>query len=167
MVSKDTVLYPGRFYILQYVSKEKEKPINTRPIVLGLGISKKHPEDFLCIDLCVIPKPIRLKFIEMFYKMFKRDIEPNIQKYWEINEADKQTYIKSLTYGELIKVKDWDILKYALKKYKIKNTKKIYSMLYCDMYKVLGNFADENMFINGTIKDVQKEFLDKIKQKRW
>ena len=166
MKSKDKILYPGRFYILQYMSKEKDKPINTRPVVLGLGISKKNPEDFLCIDLCVIPKPIRIKFIEMFYEMFRKDIEPNIQKFWEIKDADNQSYIKRLTYGNLIKVKDWDILKYALKKYKIKNTKVIYSMLYCDVYKVLGKFADEDMYINGKIADIQKEFLDNIKMKR-
>ena len=50
-------LLPGRFYILNYMSKS-DKPTNTRPIIISLGLSKKDPESFLCIDLCVIPKPV-------------------------------------------------------------------------------------------------------------
>ena len=60
--SNNVELLPGRFYILQYMSKS-EKPFNTRPIILSLGMSKKDPESFLCIDLCILPKTIRLRFI--------------------------------------------------------------------------------------------------------
>lgn len=157
------VLFPGRFYILKYMSETKDVT-NTRPVILSLGISQKDPDSFLCIDLCVIPKSIRIKFIEMYFNMFKQEIEPNINKYWEIKDADKQSQIKQVTYQNLMKVKDFQILKLALKRYKIKNTKKIYSLLFNDVYKVIGNFSDENMFINGTIVDVQKEFIDKAKK---
>lgn len=159
------VLFPGRFYILNYMTKTKDVT-NTRPVILSLGISQKDPDSFLCIDLCVIPKPIRIKFIEIYFDMFKQEIEPNIKKYWEIKDADKQEQIKQVTYQNLMKVKDFQILKLALKRYKIKNTKKIYSLLFNDVYKVIGNFSDENMFINGTIVDVQKEFIDKAKKLR-
>lgn len=159
--SNSKVLYPGRFYILQYMSKEKDKPINTRPIILSLGLSQKDPESFLCIDLCVIPKKIRLKFLEMYFQLFKSEIEPSVRKYWEIKDADEQKEIKRVTYENLMTVKDFKILKYALKRYKIKNTVAIYSLLFNDVYKVIGKFADENMFINGSISDVQKEFMKK------
>ena len=159
------VLFPGRFYILKYMSETKDVT-NTRPVILSLGISQKDPDSFLCIDLCVIPKSIRIKFIEMYFNMFKQEIEPNIKKYWEVKDADKQEQIKQVTYQNLMKVKDFQILKLALKRYKIKNTKKIYSLLFNDVYKVIGNFSDENMFINGTIVDVQKEFIDKAKKLR-
>lgn len=163
--TNNIVLFPGRFYILKYMSESKDVT-NTRPVILSLGISQKDPDSFLCIDLCVIPKPIRIKFIEMYFNMFKQEIEPNIKKYWEVKDADKQEQIKQVTYQNLMKVKDFQILKLALKRYKIKNTKKIYSLLFNDVYKVIGNFSDENMFINGTIVDVQKEFIDKAKKLR-
>lgn len=164
LLSNSIVLYPGRFYILQYMSDEKKKPINTRPIIISLGISKKDPESFLCIDLCVIPKKIRLRFVEMYFQLFKNEIEPNVKNYWEIKDADRQTEIKKVTYDNLMRLRDFEIIKNAIKRYKIKNTKSIYSLLFNDVYKVIGNFADENMFINGNINEVQKEFLLKIKK---
>ena len=161
LLSNSKILYPGRFYILQYMSKEKEKPFNTRPIIISLGLSKKDPESFLCIDLCVIPKDIRLKFIEMYFQIFRSEIEPNVRKYWEVKDADEQKEIKKVTYENLMKVKDFLIIKNAIKRYKIKNTISIYSLLFNDVYRVIGNFADENMFLNGNIKDIQKEFIKK------
>ena len=156
-------LLPGRFYILNYMSKS-DKPTNTRPIIISLGLSKKDPESFLCIDLCVIPKPIRIKFVEMYFQLFSREIEPNIQKYWELEDADKQSEIKRATYTNILSVKDFNIIKLAIKRYKIKKTVKIYSLLFCDVYKVIGDFADENMFVNGTIKDVQADFFEQSKK---
>lgn len=156
-------LLPGRFYILKYMSYT-DKPLNTRPIILSLGLSKKDPESFLCIDLCIIPKKIRIRFIEMYFRLFEKEIEPNIKAYWEIQDADKQKEIKNVTYSNLFKIKDFEILKYAVKRYKIKKTKKIYSLLFCDVYKVLGNFADENMFINGKLSKIQEQFLKQIKE---
>lgn len=161
--SKSVILYPGRFYILQYMSKTKDVT-NTRPVILSLGLSQKDPESFLCLDLCVIPKDIRIKFIEMFYNLFSNEIKWNVERFWEIGDADKQKEIKTLTYQNLFKIKDFKIFKTAIKRYKIKNTKTIYSLLYSEVYKVIGKFADENMFINGNISDVQKDFLKKASQ---
>lgn len=48
------VLYPGRFYILNYKSKT-DKRYNGRPVIISLGISEKEPNSYLCIDLCVMP----------------------------------------------------------------------------------------------------------------
>ena len=62
------VLYPGRFYILKYKSKT-DKIYNGRPVVISLGISEKDPNYYICIDLCVIPLKIRLKFISTYFKM--------------------------------------------------------------------------------------------------
>lgn len=163
LASNSVVLFPGRFYILKYMSKTKE-PTNTRPVILSLGLSEKDPESFLCIDLCVIPKNIRIKFVEMYFNMFSSEIAPNVNKFWEMKDADKQKEIKQVTYQNLMKVKDFHIIKTAVKRYKIKNTKKIYSLLFNDVYKVIGKFCDENMFINGNIGQVQKDFLDKAKK---
>ena len=132
---------------------------NTRPVILSLGLSKKDPESFLCIDLCVIPKKIRIKFIEMYYQLFYNDIDSNITKCPDVTDADKQTQIKLVSYQNIFKIKDFQIIKTDVKRYKIKNTKNIYSLLFSDLYKVIGNFCDENYFINGTINDVQKNFI--------
>lgn len=100
----------------------------------------------------------------MYFQLFSREIEPNIQKYWELEDADKQSEIKRATYTNILSVKDFNIIKLAIKRYKIKKTVKIYSLLFCDVYKVIGDFADENMFVNGTIKDVQADFLEQSKK---
>lgn len=163
--SNNIVLMPGRFYILQYKPKVKDIPMNTRPIILSLGLSKKDPESFLCIDLCVIPRKARIKFIQMFYDMFKRDIESNINKFPYVEDSDKQTMIRDFNYSALSKIDKLFPVTNAIKRYKIKNTKKIYSLPYRNIYKVIGGFADENWFINGNIVDVQKEFINKSLKK--
>ena len=163
LLSNKVPLYPGRFYVLEYMSKT-EKPFNTRPVIISLGISQKDPESFLCIDLCDIPKDIRIKFVEMFFDMFSSEIAPNMRDFWEIKDADKQSQIKKVTYQNLMKVKDFKIIKTAVKKYKIKNIKKIYSLLFNDVYKVIGDFCDVNMYLNGKLIDVQKEFLKEAKK---
>ena len=163
--SNNKILFPGRFYILEYMSETKDVT-NTRPVILSLGLSQKDPDSFLCLDLCVIPKNIRIKFIEMYYNMFQKDIEPNVRKYWNIKDADKQSQIKQVSYQNIFKIKDFQILKPAIKRYKIKNTIKIYSLLFNDVYKVIGKFSDINMFINGTIKDVQDDFLKQVNKRK-
>lgn len=160
--SNSKVLYPGRFYVLKYMS-EKKDVTNTRPVILSLGLSQKDPESFLCIDLCVIPRQIRLKFLEMYFRMFETEIIKSSKKADTLKLADRQEQILQVSYKNLFKIKDFQILKPAIKRYKIKNTKKIYSLLFNDVFKVVGNFTDENYFINGTINDVQKDFLEKIK----
>lgn len=166
--SNNRVLLPGRFYILQYKPKTKNKDIilNTRPIILSLGLSKKDPESFLCIDLCIIPRVIRIKFIQMFYDMFKTDIEQNIKDFPYTEMADMQKMIKDFNYKNLSKIDAFYPIMNAVKRYKIEYTNKIYSLSYLDIYKVIGNFADENWFINGKITDAQKEFIEKSKKKR-
>lgn len=156
------ILYPGRFYVLNHRPKDTKKITNTRPVILSLGPSKKDKDVYLCLDLCILPKSVRFKFIEIFFDLFKKEIQPNLD-YWEVKDADKQSFIKNLSYQNLLKIGDFRILQFAIKKYNIKDIQKIYSLLYCDVYKVIGNFADENYYINDTISNIQKGFLDKIK----
>lgn len=166
--SNKIVLLPGRFYILQYKPKTTKKDIvlNTRPIILSLGMSKADPESFLCIDLCMMPMQIRLKFVQMFYDMFDEEIIKNMKSFPFTEMADMQTQIKDFNYKALSKIDKLYPVMNAIKRYKIKNTKKIYSLSYTDVYKVLGKFADENWFINGNIGEVQKEFLKKSMHKK-
>ena len=44
--SNGIVLYPGRFYILEYMARTREV-FNTKPVILSLGISIKEPDSFL------------------------------------------------------------------------------------------------------------------------
>lgn len=166
--SNKIVLLPGRFYILQYKPKTTKKDIvlNTRPIILSLGMSKMDPESFLCIDLCMMPIQIRLKFVQMFYDMFNEEITKNMKAFPFTEMADMQTQIKDFNYKAISKIDKLYPVMNAIKRYKIKNTKKIYSLSYTDVYKVLGKFADENWFINGNIGNVQKEFLKKSMHKK-
>lgn len=166
--SNSIVLLPGRFYILQYKPKNIDKKIiyNTRPVILSLGLSKKDPESFLCIDLCVIPQQARIRFVQMFYDIFDKHISENIKNFPFTEMADMQKQIKEFTYKNLSKISKFYPVMNAIKRYKIKDTKKIYSLSYTDIYKVVGKFADENWFINGNIGDVQKEFIKKSKIKK-
>lgn len=160
LLSNNIVLLPGRFYILYYKSETKDV-YNSRPIILSLGLSKKDNESFLCIDLCMIPRKIRIKFIQMYYDMFKKQIDKQMSNYIYVRDADKQEQITEFTYGNLFKIKMFEPIKNAVKRYKIKNTYKIYSILYCDIYKVLGKYSDINCFKNGNIVDIQNDFLKK------
>ena len=69
--SNNIVLYPARFYVLEYSAKTKDM-YNSRPVIISMGISKKDPDSFLCVDLCVIPVKIRKRFIEMYFNIFRR-----------------------------------------------------------------------------------------------
>jgi len=160
--SNSTVLYPGRFYVLQYMAKTRER-FNTRPVIISLGISKKEPDSFLCIDLSVIPKKARLKFIEMYFNIYKKEIWENIEKYTFVDDADKQSWMKSFSYESICKAVPMLPLKYAIKRYKIENTRKIYSLPFSKVYKLVGDYCDENYYMNGNVGDIQGEFLDKMK----
>ena len=46
----------------------------------------------------------------------------------------------------------------------IENTIKIYAVPFQKVYKIIGKYCDENYYINGTIRDVQKEFVDKVRK---
>ena len=52
-------------------------------------------------------------------------------------------------------------LKYAVKKYKIENTYRIYSVPFSGVYKIIGNLPDKNRMVNGNIADEQAKFLRK------
>ena len=67
--SNSTILYPGRFYVLNYMAKTKDV-FNSRPVIISIGISKSDPDSFLCIDLSILPKKVRLKFIEMYFNLY-------------------------------------------------------------------------------------------------
>lgn len=161
--SNSKILYPGRFYVLNYMAKTKER-FNTRPVIISMGISKKDPDSFLCVDLSVIPKSARLKFIDMFFRIYEKEIEKNMNDYMYVDDADKQMWMKSFNYENLCKSMPMLPIKNAIKRYKIENTLKIYSLPFNKVYKVVGDYCDENYYVNGTIRDVQREFLMKMKR---
>ena len=129
-----------------------------------MGISKKDPDSFLCIDLSVIPIQIRLKFIEMYFNIFRREILDNINKYPYVSDADKQSWIRSFNYENLCKSMTMIPIKNAIKRYKIENTSRIYSLPFSGVYKVIGKYCDEDYYVNGHIRDVQNEFLNKMRK---
>ena len=161
--SNSIVLYPGRFYVLEYSAKTKERD-NARPVIISMGISKKDPDSFLCVDLCVMPVQVRRRFIEMYYNIFKREIQDNIDKHFDVDEADKQSWMRSFNYENLCKSMTMLPIKNAIKRYKIENTRKIYSLPFSGVYKVIGKYCDEDYYVNGSIREVQKEFIDKMRK---
>lgn len=161
--SNNIVLYPGRFYVLRYSAKTKER-YNARPVIISMGVSKEDPKSFLCVDLCVIPKKARLKFIEMFFNVFKRDIQSNIDKYLYTEDADKQSWMRNFSYDNVCKMMPMIPIKKAIKRYKIENTRKIYSVPFNRVFKIVGDYCDEDHFVNGRIIDVQREFLEKVRR---
>jgi hypothetical protein len=152
------ILYPGRFYILKYKSKT-DKRHNTRPVIISLGLSEKDPNSYLCIDLCVMPLKVRLKFVETYFKWYKDQIWYNINKFPDVEHADKQTIIKKFNYDNICKVAESFYIKNAIKRYKVENVTAIYSLPFSKVYKVIGKYCDENKFVNGTITDAQSHFL--------
>ena len=163
-VSNSAILYPGRFYVLEYNSKS-DKPYNSRPVIISLGLSEKDPNSYLCIDLCVMPLKVRLKFIETYFKWYMDPIWDNINRYPDVEQADKQTPIKKFNYDIICKAAEAFYIKNAIKRYKIENVKAIYSVPFSKVYRMIGKFCDENNFINGTIADAQKNFLKKSLKK--
>jgi len=153
-----TILLPGRFYILKYKSKT-DKRYNARPVVISLGISEKEPKSYLCIDLCVMPLKVRLKFIATYFKWYMDQIWDNINKYPGVEQADKQTQIKNFNYTNICKAAESFYIKNAIKKYKVENVTAIYSLPFSKVYRVIGEFCDENIFLNGNIVDAQAHFL--------
>lgn len=160
--SRSIVLYPGRFYVLNYRSSTKKR-YNARPVILSLGINKNNPDDFICLDLTVMPKKLRLQFVDMYFKLFYNDIMKIMDEHPYVEDADKQDYIKLCSYENLCKALPQFPVKLALKKYVIKNTKKIYSLPFIGVYKVIGDYCDQNFYQNGTISDAQKEFIEKMR----
>lgn len=158
LISNTNVLLPGRFYILNYMA-ETDKTYNARPIIISLGLSKKDPESFLCVDLCLIPRIARIKFVQSYFNMFEKQIMDNMNNFWNVEDADKQKQIKQFSYELLNKMPMFKPLKYAVKKYKIKNTFKIYSIPFSGVYKIIGKLPDKNFIVNGNIKFEQEEFL--------
>ena len=155
----DTViLYPGRFYILKYKSKTN-KIYNTRPVIISLGLSEKDPNSYLCIDLCVIPLKVRIKFVATYFKWYMNQIWDNINKYPDTNSADKQSQIKKFNYDIICKSADSFYIKNAIKRYKVENVIDIYSLPFSKVYKVIGKYCDENYFVNGNIMEAQSCFL--------
>ena len=163
--SSSTILYPGRFYILKYNSKT-DKRYNARPVIISLGLSEKDPNSYLCIDLCVMPLKVRLKFIDTYFKWYMNQIWDNINRYPSVEQADKQTPIKSFNYNIICKAAESFYIKNAIKRYKIENVIAIYSLSFSKVYKVIGKYCDENNFINGSIVDAQTHFLKQSLNKK-
>ena len=156
--SNSIVLYPGRFYVLEYMAQTRDM-YNARPVIISMGISKKDPESFLCVDLSVIPRNVRLRFIDWFFNTYRREITQNIDKFLYVEDADKQGWMRSFTYENLCRAVP--AIKNAIKRYKIEYTRKIYSLPFSKVYKIVGGYCDENYYVNGNIKDAQKEFVKK------
>jgi hypothetical protein len=162
--SSSAILFPGRFYILEYKS-ELDKRYDSRPIIISLGLSEKDPNSYLCIDLCVMPLKVRLNFIVTFFKWYKDQIWDNINKYPGVEQADKQTPIKNFNYKNICKAAEAFFIKNAIKRYKIENVTAIYSVPFSKVYRIIGKFCDENYFVNGNIGEAQVDFLKKSLKK--
>ena len=158
------ILYPGRFYILKYKSKT-DKLYNHRPVIVSLGLSEKDPNSYLCIDLCVMPLKVRLKFVETYFKWYKDQIWDNINKYPDVDQADKQSSIKNFNYDIICKAAESFFIKNAIKRYKVENVTAIYSLPFSKVYKVIGKYCDDDHFANGSIVDAQSQFLKKTLKK--
>ena len=152
------ILYPGRFYILKYKSKT-DKRYNGRPVIISLGLSEKDPNSYLCIDLCVMPLKVRLNFIKTYFKWYMDQIWDNINHYPDVEQADKQTSIKNFNYNIICKAAEAFFIKNAIKRYKVENVTAIYSVPFSKVYRMIGEFCDENNFINGNIGEAQIHFL--------
>lgn len=163
LLSKSKILFPGRFYILNYKAVT-EKPYNAMPIVISMGLSKKDPKSFLCIDLCLIPRTARIKFVKYIFDLFEKEISENMEKCWNVEDADNQKQIIKFSYELVDKLPVMKPLKYAVKKYKIENTYRIYSVPFSGVYKIIGNLPDKNRMVNGNIADEQAKFLRKNKK---
>jgi hypothetical protein len=155
-----TVLSPGCFYILKYKSKT-DKLYNCRPVIISLGFSEKDPKSYLCIDLCVMPLKVRLNFIAKYFKWYMDQIWNNINRYPDVDKADKQMPIKNFNYKVICKSAEAFFIKNAIKRYKIENVTAIYSVPFLKVYKMIGEFCDENHFGNGNIGEAQVNFLKK------
>ena len=55
-------------------------------------------------------------------------------------------------------------IKNAIKRYKIEYTKRIYAVPFQNVYMIIGKYCDEDYYINGSIREVQNEFIDKIRK---
>lgn len=158
------ILYPGRFYILKYESKT-DKIYNRRPVIISLGLSEKDPNSYLCIDLCVMPLKVRLKFIKTYFKWYMDQIWDNINRYPDVEQADKQTPIKNFNYNIICKSAEAFYIKNAIKRYKVENVSAIYSVPFLKVYRMIGKYCDENNFVNGNISEAQTYFLKKSLKK--
>lgn len=152
------ILHPGCFYILKYKSNT-DKIYNHRPVVISLGISEKDPESYLCIDLCVMPLKVRLKFVSTYFKWYMDQIWNNINRYPDVEHADKQIPIKNFNYDIICKAAESFYIKKAIKRYKMRNVTSIYCLPFSKVYKSIGKYCDENYFVNGSIIDAQTHFL--------
>lgn len=157
-------LYPGRFYILKYKSKT-DKRYNRRPVIISLGLSENDPNSYLCIDLCVMPLKVRLKFVETYFKWYSDQIWDNINRYPDVDSADKQASIKNFNYDIICRAAQSFYIKNAIKKYKVENVTAIYSLPFSKVYKVIGKYCDDNHFANGSIVEAQEYFLKKSLKK--
>ena len=65
----------------------------------------------------------------------------------------------TFNYDIICKVAEAFYIKNAIKRYKIENVSSIYSLPFSKVYKVIGDYCDENKFANGTIAEAQSHFL--------
>lgn len=160
LLSNNRILFPGRFYVLKYMA-QTDKPYNARPVIISLGLSKKDPESFLCVDLCLIPRTLRLNFVQTIFDMFEKQILDNMKKFWDVKDADNQKQILQFSYEMFDKIPKFHPFKNAIKRYKIKNTFKIYSVPFSGVYKIVGELPDKNAFVNTNVREEQAKFIKK------
>ena len=86
-------------------------------------------------------------------------IYDNINRYPDVESADKQSNIKNFNYDIICKVAESFYIKNAIKRYKIENVTAIYSLPFSKIYKVIGEYCDDNHFVNGTIAEAQSHFI--------
>ena len=164
LLSHSAILYPGRFYVLEYKATNTQKRYNTRPVIVSMGMCKDDPKAFLGVDLSIMPYQVRRKFIEKFFDMFYDTITKNIDQCLYVEDADKQKWMIEFNYDNLTKTNPIQPIKQAIKKYKIENVRKIYSLPFNKVFKVIGKYCDENHYMNGSIRDVQNEFIQKVRK---
>ena len=106
-----------------------------------------------------MPLKVRLKFVETYFKWYMNQIWDNINRFPDVESADKQTNIKNFNYNIICKAAESFYIKNAIKRYKVGNVTSIYSLPFSKVYKVIGAYCDENKFINGNISEAQSNFL--------
>jgi hypothetical protein len=83
----------------------------------------------------------------------------NINRYPDVESADKQSQIKNFNYNIICKAAESFYIKNAIKRYKVENVSAIYSLPFSKVYKIIDKYCDENHFVNGTIVEAQSHFL--------
>lgn len=159
------IFQPGLFYIFNYKPAREGVLYNQRPFIIALGSSKRQSDCILGLDLCWIPKTLRVQFCDEYFKIFSKGIQSNLDNSLFPEEADKQKMISGMGYETAMYVLDRKVpCKGAIKQYFIRNISKCYTVPFFMVAKLL-NMCDENYFTCGTPADAEKQFYASLKSK--